>query len=325
MDAPPKPAPSTSSSANVTGYQQMPPPANPVSSIPSHTRTASVPTVATTPTAKGKAPLGLVAPSRPNNATPATAGPSRTGLNTPIQTPVHQQLQQNQAHGPNRNTSSGLIHQQPEKKQPPPQPQQAAGPSNERRLNLIKAINQHTTPPSVYAAPAVRKEPSLDEESFGMNSDDDALFASVDLGEMDSGIGGHIDFDEGTGGVHDENDSLEDRTVSSLTSVLPEKQEMRAPQAQGPQRAQQVNQQFNPPQQPRQTAQPSVHTRNGIPANQTARNSSTVTSKPPTPSMGSFHFPAGVVRSPILCGLRPSIELNVRYLLESAECCVVHL
>lgn len=145
-----------------------------------------------------------------------------------------------------------------------------------------------------------------------MNSDDDAFFASVDLGEMDSGIGGHIDFDEGTSGAHDEDDeSLRDRTVSSLTSVVAEKQEVRAPQAQGPQRVQQVNPQFNPPQQPRQTAQPSTHNRNGISANQAARNSSIVTNKPPTPSMGGFHFPAGVVRGLVLCSLQPSIELNV--------------
>ncbi|OAX33186.1 hypothetical protein K503DRAFT_851969 [Rhizopogon vinicolor AM-OR11-026] len=110
-------------------------------------------------------------PSR-NEHAPRNTHSTANGLNTPIQTPVQQAVNLNR--GQYRRTEPSPLAQ----------PEQ-------RRVS--------STEPA--AAPADEVEiPEADEMSYSIDSEDDAFYANVDLGEGDLGRPIYIDFEEDLGG-----------------------------------------------------------------------------------------------------------------------------
>ncbi|OBZ67897.1 DNA repair and recombination protein rhm52 [Grifola frondosa] len=147
-----------------------------LSAVPPHMRTVSAPshgpTAASTPIAKGKPPL--VAEAVP------------TGLHTPIQTPA----------GPSGNPRQSK-EQRLQQMQEALQMQQQ---ENQRRVTFAPVV-----PVSTSTLPA-NEINDADDDAFHFNSDDDAFLANVDLGDGDEGLGGPIDFEEGSGGVSSSSD-----------------------------------------------------------------------------------------------------------------------
>lgn len=247
-----------------TPPQQIP--AKPISSVPPHMRTTSVATSSST--AKGKSPLGLAEHSTPatvranNNA----AGQTKTGLNISVHTPNHG------APGPRGRSTSDLVHEalglpKPQLKTEPAPQAVPADPPRERKVSNLEAqIAQALA--TEERAPALAADEDLDlipthmgsYDEYGLNSEDDAFFANVDLGEGDSGVGGHIDFDEGSRAALE---SFDDSSVAVK------------------------------PQQQNQKPQPTTtRVQNVLPSSDNGRMTLPRTS---TPSMGGFHFPPGMV------------------------------
>lgn len=113
-----------------------------------------------------------------------------TGLHTPIQTPAQRIAPQTRRH----NEQSPLARQQPQK----------------RRETLAEAAEGEDDSPVDL--------PSLGgEENYGLNSEDDAFLAAVDLGDGD--LGRPIDFEEGIGGVSVVDDSSPDQEQSTRSAV----------------------------------------------------------------------------------------------------------
>ncbi|KAJ8081940.1 DNA repair protein rad52 [Marasmius tenuissimus] len=118
-----------------------------------------------------------VPPAKPNHTTPSTGSSARpTGLNTPITTPAHQTTHhlrqtthQNQTRNGNtdRRVAFAAAEESPlAGKNPPPPPPPA---------------------PEPVAANAASSETLADDDSFAFGSEDDALYAMVDLGDCDTG------------------------------------------------------------------------------------------------------------------------------------------
>jgi len=108
-------------------------------------------------------------PNRKEQA-PKNLHGATNGLNTPIQTPVQQAVNLNR--GQYRQTEPSLP--QPEQRPVPPTEQTAAA----DEIGI----------------------PDADETSYSLDSDDDAFYATVDLGDGD--LGRPINFEEGSGGVN---------------------------------------------------------------------------------------------------------------------------
>lgn len=161
------------------------------------------------------------APALPQQArfTPATSalGPqaARTGLNTPAETPIRP-MPQAQSVAP---VAGGDVQNQEAQVVPQAGGNNATG--NVFRLSWVSSSNA----PLVIANndPPTKKSPQpipTDDDSYGMLSQDDALFAALDLGDglggigitegvvesVDDGVGGFIDFDEGNGGAEYESE-----------------------------------------------------------------------------------------------------------------------
>ena len=113
-----------------------------------------------------------------------------TGLHTPIQTPAQRIPAQARRH----NEQSPLARQQPQKR---------------REISAEAAEGEYDSPVDL---------PSLGgEENYGLNSEDDAFLAAVDLGDGD--LGRPIDFEEGIGGVSVMDDSSLDQEQSTRSAV----------------------------------------------------------------------------------------------------------
>lgn len=232
---------------------------------------------------------GPAATSTPVKSEPV-AGPSRhttpaanpaaatNGLNTPIQTP--------QMNGPLGRTA------QPANVRNPPPP---AAPTSEQSRHVSFAP-QPAKPPQADPVPC-----SGEDDSFMLNSEDDAFFAGIDLGDEagltedpDEGLGGPIDFDEGLGGVAG-NVSFEPQRPPSPQPVRQPNPPLQHPPQPQQQQPQPQPQNSRPPQPPRrhQTTVPT--------SNQSLRNSSHIDPKQESasqraaPSMGGFRFPIGEV------------------------------
>lgn len=254
------------------------PQAQVLSAVPPHIRTVSDPT-ASTPSAKGKAPMGA----------------GQTGLNTPVRTPdvTHgTRFSAGQRAAPQRHQNAGA--------QPPP---------TDRKVSFAPPPAACTSvPPDVAAPTAGPSRPSVaqppeevdipDDESFHFNSEDDAFLAEVDLGE--DGIGGPIDFDEGAGAS---DLSTGSRNEDAQSHPQHQQQHMPPPEAPLPQpqaRPQRSN--FNAQntvsrlQSSTSNGNQSATTKN---ASVGSSGSSSTTSgyggsRAPTPSLGGFNFPPGV-------------------------------
>jgi DNA repair and recombination protein RAD52 len=178
--------------------------------------------------------------------------------------------------------------------------------------------------------------PGADDTSYSIDSDDDAFYANVDLGDGD--LGRPIHFEEGLGGVSVSDVSLDAATSGNLGESL------KAPRGNsvhgrvsdasgrgeaagsGGSRVSLAN-----PSRPQAQAGPSTASRGlhgvdnvaGAPVPpQTKRESgsgSCVPTPPPStrraaPSMGGFHFPPGMV-----CALIPRYRLLLTISIESAR------
>lgn len=284
-------------------YQhQMPPPPNPpapagATTAPAQTRAAAI--------AAALQEKSVSTPVRPGNATNTNAGNQGTGLVTPIQTPQQLAPQQQRADS----TIPRTTIQNPGSRVPQPPQQPAAGTSTTvgppaRRVSFVqptspaaKAARRNIISEALRAAEQEHEQEQEhvsipqpeDEEMYGLNSDDEAFYASVDMpGIDDTGIGGHIDFDEGVGGLYEEEE------MDQSGSVQPR---LLAP-APVPQRQPSVARPQPLPLQP-----PNRQPTYGVGRGPTPGSSSHTPQPPepnaprsaPTPSAGRFNFPPGMV------------------------------
>ncbi|KAI0346485.1 hypothetical protein BDW22DRAFT_1342656 [Trametopsis cervina] len=243
-------------------------PRKPLSSIPPHVRGAS--TVNPPSNSSARSPLGLVEHSTPVRTN--DMAPSKLGLNTPVHTPAHPQSRSR----PLENSGSTFKQPAPPKSKEP----MSSSTITDRNAASLQDKLEPTVPAPLERTSTDVAEQAASEtgsfEEYGMYSQDDALFASIDLGDGDIGIGGHIDFDEGSGGV--EIDIPEtDEPSRLLSESLPR-----------PARSESTKVQ---PQ-----SKPSEDSNRRVSSNSSATSSSNAANRGPprTSSMGSFHFPPGV-------------------------------
>lgn len=261
------------------------------SSVPPHMRTTSGTGASTTTSAKS--PMGLagqVPSARPlNMPTASTSATAKSPSTASGQGPAYNQPQLQQSKPV---STSGIVYRQSDIKPAPAQSAAAssssAAQSNERRVSFAQQPpNNATTSRIAPVTPAAQTRPSppvaepkpesFEDESYGLNSEDDDFFASVDLG----GLGGPIDFDEGTGAVDGVDESLDDGP-SVLGGYLAKRTNdpVRAPQQQYAQQ---------PAAPPHRAAYTSNQPSKPVQGQPVQRPSG-------TPSAGGFHFPPGMVR-----------------------------
>lgn len=276
----------------------------PASSVPQHMRGPA----GQSSTSANKSPMGLAehsTPARPPNAAVNTTGPPKTGLNTPAQTPAHSAPHQR----PPQASTSGADFRQPAPKQPA-QPGQSEKRVSfleqqilEAQASMAKTPSPPSPPPIPKAAPqAVPQASPLDDESFGMNSDDDAFFATVDLGED---LGGPIDFEEGIGAALEIDSTVGDEpSHDGPVQHFPGAQNHRPPQPNwGSSRPPQTR-----AQPERAAALQKPLSNQAVPPTSPNEHSSSISNNVPprsTPSAGGFHFPPGVVRTFYIHWCRP--------------------
>jgi len=328
---PPRASGSTSSSTSAPPIVKPEPqpqrPTKPLSSIPQHLRLNA----ASTPNNKEKNPI-TNAPVALNSSTSngQVSVKMETGLNTPVQTPANQGQNQrvpNQNHRPIR-APEELRPPPPQRQQQSrpnlpqhqPQPQRPAAQPGPSTSNLTSDPPKHVTfaqpepqpaaplPPSIQ--PTTSAIPSLNPESqeddfFGFNSEDDAFYATVDLGEGgigedgEDGIGGYIDFDEGIGTGLSREESTESLGGHFSGGERAVQDEGGAgPQAQVSDETRFLEQQRQEQNRPSTSVGVIPPTRLGA-SNQQDPSRSTSTSRgerPPTstPTMGGFRFPPGL-------------------------------
>lgn len=173
----------------------------------------------------------------------------------------------------------------------PPQPNQQA----QRKVTFsTKGVNSRPEPIASSSKTAIL-EPEFDipvEEHFGY-SEDDAFYASVDLGDLDKpieddeDIGRPIDFDEGQGNA----------SMDSLTTKDSHRFHVGAPPPKTGPATGMLSALL--PHQPRRAQQGNLTSRQTTCQDQniaTARHVS-YTKRTATPSIGGFHFPPGMVCS----------------------------
>ena len=220
-----------------------------------------------------KPPMGLPnqpAPPRSTSTTTSSAGPSKPIANASAPAPIQNQPR---AAAP----LSAIGHRQTDLCPPGPQPSTSENASAaDRRVTFAQQPTLASAPEHV--APLVADlDPDLPEdESFGLNSEDDEFFASVDLGED---LGGPIIFDEGADSVQSSNDEG--------PSVLGGHQPYKAQVA-----AARVGQSNRPPHAQYTNAADS----SARPPLAQQSNSSSGYGKPSSQA-GGFHFPSNTVRS----------------------------
>ncbi|KAJ3782520.1 hypothetical protein GGU10DRAFT_78485 [Lentinula aff. detonsa] len=223
-DKPVKPTTSTSTSTksnvNAPVIKSEPALSKPISSIPPHVREQvrlslqeTTSSTSTTPTNPPKANIATaksdISPS--DIISTPTAAPSNRGsaarhaailhgLNTPITTPAAPQL------------ISRPV---------PPQPAQTT--SDHRHVVFADSPLAHRVthnPPVTHASPNERLENGgAGDDSFNLGSEDDAFFASVDLGLGDADLGRPIDFMQGSKGE----DEVLDQSHPSRASIVHQK------------------------------------------------------------------------------------------------------
>ena len=276
---------------------------------PPHARTVPGPPVPPNSSVKAKASMDLAeqsAPSRLPNT--ATSGFVKLPANPPAQSsnqnPPQQQQQQQQQPKP-----TSQMNQDPK-------PQTVAyfstSSAAEKRVSFAPALQSSVVglsvappPPPPQPEPLVAQPNAKvfdDEESFGLNSEDDAFYATVDLGGAEADLGHPIDHDEGLDGLEDfdmTNCALSD--VEDGPSVLGRYKPPPAPAPQiQPQQAAQSR--ASAPQQGRPGQVLQQHQRSsGQPSNSAAppgqqSGSSNNQAMPPSQVWsGGFHFPSGKV------------------------------
>ncbi|KAK1228850.1 DNA repair protein rad52 [Marasmius sp. AFHP31] len=141
-------------------------------------------------------------PAKPNHTTPSTGSSARpTGLNTPITTPAHQSTHHLRQAAHQNETRNG---------------------NSDRRVAFAAAEEsplaaKHPPPPPApepVAVNAASSETLADDDSFAFGSEDDALYAMVDLGDCDAGR--PIVQDEGEGGGYESESFNETSGVSYI-------------------------------------------------------------------------------------------------------------
>lgn len=136
------------------------------------------------------------APPRSTNTTLSSAAPSEPLVNAPAPAPVRNQPQSNAP-------PPGVAYRQSDSR--PTGPQLSANASAPSAIDKrVTFAQQAASAPSRVLPPVAEADyDPPEDESFGLNSEDDDFFASIDLGED---LGGPINFDEGAGGVQSAND-----------------------------------------------------------------------------------------------------------------------
>lgn len=229
----------------------------------------------------------------------------RTGLSTPAETPVRpagagagesevERNAQPQVSPDIAEGSSVKPHVAKELPQLQQQPQINAIRTRQAEAQpnsapLVDPISLH--PPPQHRKKAKSPTPlARDDESYGMFSDDDAFYATVDLGDGsgvglgvgeggDEGVGGFIDFDEGVGGYESDGE---------YEVGVREGQQIQAQEQAPPQQN----------QQPRLAVPTSNSGAGGAVRKQGSSDSvSEWSEQGPTSSMGGFHFPGTAVGS----------------------------
>ncbi|EKM58100.1 uncharacterized protein PHACADRAFT_252127, partial [Phanerochaete carnosa HHB-10118-sp] len=230
--------------------------------------------------------------SRPMNA--STSGPVKPPTNQAIQTSTNQPQQ------PQKPKLAPRTVYEP--KPPPPQTVSASASTSaiEKRVSFVPApqssvVGLSVVSPSQPEPPAAqaKTESYEEEESFGLDSEDDAFFATVDLGEAAADTGRPLDHD-GLGGLGDfdmTNCSLSDIDIEEGPSVLgghkppiaavvvPQQQQQQPSRPSVPQQSRLGQQQ----RFPRQSGNSARHQSGSSSSNQPTRTSQT--------SSGAFHFP----------------------------------
>lgn len=132
---------------------------------------------------------------------------------------------------------------------PPPKPHQPRALASALSERNVSASETPTTGDLHLR----RHEPS--EDSFSFFSDDDAMLATIDLGDGD--LGRPIDFDEGSRGVESESQDLYDATIDdqSLLAALKESEDMYQEHRMGGPKAGGSGYQLQQPHQEKQSAQ----------------------------------------------------------------------
>ena len=165
----------------------------PIAYIPRHLRQeVASPTIQQTTTPKAVAQSSSAQPTKePPPAVNKPVAQQPTGLHTPIQTPAQKIAAQSRR----QNEQSPLARQQPQNRRESPT---EAVESNDDSLVDLGG-----------------------DENYGLNSEDDAFLAAVDLGDGD--LGRPINFEEGLGGVSVMDDSSldQERPAQSAEVKLP--------------------------------------------------------------------------------------------------------
>lgn len=259
----------------------------PISSVPPHMR-AMPGSIAPRP----QPPSGLAEHNTPTPVRANNAPGTNTGLNTPVQTPAHVSAQRTNT------TAMKRLAQIASAVAPKPATTELAKPGPtalQEDVCLPQALDQTTVAAQTEESPPLGG--SYDE--YGLNSEDDAFLATVDLGEGDSGIGGHIDFEEDAGGPS---------PIDEESGELPVPAEPKPVAPEPPAVFPRVAQAFRPPGKTRlqMTAVQALPAQKSAnqPAASNPASTPSASSAPraSAPSMGGFHFPTGVVspRSPPL-------------------------
>lgn len=293
-------------------------------------------------------PIATSTPARPTIPLPKNA---KTGLNTPGLTP-------NQRPGQVGSAAPKAFSNAPKPIAPmqPPQVnfnQQIARPAQPAPKPLTSGPAPHpplAAQPTALLPPAPQQQHTtgakslkdISHDSYPLNSDDDAFFASLDLDEVemrlideteadigrpievDEGVGGAIDFDEGKRGPHEETaeatSSVEAKTLSDPVSssnagqqrqqqnTLALKPNHNHVRFEALKNALQEMEEQSPQQQqaPALQQKPSNAGINNGAAPQSVKSTSgsTTIGVARTPSIGGFQFPSGAVSLSFLAFLR---------------------
>ena len=254
---------------------------------------------------------GTIEASPANRGPPPAEAPEANGLVTPIQTPTRAQRPPPPPRGPAPRAVAtsplARMTSAPERSvsfvEPTSMPARAASADGADQMT-------HDVDPANHQG----NDNDDDDDAFPLSTQDDAFFATVDLGEGD--FGRPIDFDEGMGGVSMMDASkLEPELDSAERSpaVLPQPQPQvrdrtgsgssAGSSSSGPGKVNMRNE--APPARPSPSitghAEPNAsasgrqpQNRSGIP--NTGSTSSTRAARPPMTSVGGFNYPSGMVR-----------------------------
>lgn len=265
-----------------------PPPQTSNTSVPpvSHTRATAM---AATASSNAKSPMGLAGQ---HNSTTSSIAP-QAPLSKPASTSsVVFQASVNEPAQPQQLSSSSITS---DKRVSFAQPQSVA--SSSSSVAAVVPVARALTPPETV--PLAKVEPFDDDESYGLNSEDDAYFAAMDLGE-DFGPPIHFDGNGAADVSYDDGPSV----LGGYRAPTKPAEPSRPPQPQPAGLSNRNGTASNAGQHPTAGVQPQPQQQRLRPSEvlqrEFARSGASAASKPPSArptssQMGGFHFPPEVV------------------------------